>query len=707
VNIILSSPSHDNDNIIILELTEGVKQEEIVSTFVFDTEIDSLSIELNHKYSKKKITSSIESTWPKTIDTFIRQLKRKKISPEHITMLCDVADNAGEKILKRRRNKQAEEEQEEEDKQNRESSSQKLLSLAKVQCEELFVDQYGEPYAAVKINEHLETLNLNHTRFRSWICKTYHEQEGLVPNSENIANAINILRANAQFDGNSKQLYLRVAYDTTKDETGTMRTNQTTIYYDLTNPEWEAVRITPEGWSIVKAPVLFRRHNALPQVDPSKTYPPDIFDQFIKLLNIKGEEKKLLLKCYIITSFIPEIDKPILMLHGDPGGAKSTLEELIKKLIDPGAVLTLALPRDIFELIQQLDHNHIAYYDNVSRIPDLISDQFCRASTGGGSSKRRLYTDDDDKIYNFKRCVGFNGINLAATNSDLLDRGIIIRVERIADKDKKKKEHIGQEFEKIKPQLLGYIFDILAKILRMKQTISIEFEQLPRMADFAEAAEIISRCMGNPDNQFINAYYENIKLQTQEILETSLVAPEILKFIAYTSEWKGTYTELLDNLDQIVDNKVSKNKYWPKSPSVLSRRVNEVKTNLREVGVIIEEGKQDSVTRVRTVVIRKPTDIGKMPLEQFEPFDKRSKCKNSNDMNDTSCILHNPSESVPQNTTSNDISGDTANHITNPKLPPYVFRLGSSDKFACKYCNIRDDKWGMIGHYHAEEEGKQ
>lgn len=122
-----------------------------------------------------------------------------------------------------------------------------------------------------------------------------------------------------------------------------------------------------------------------------------------------------------------------------------------------------------------------------------------------------------------------------------------------------------------------------------------------------------------------------------------------------------------------------------------SRRVNEVKTNLREVGVIIEEGTQDSVTRVRTVVIRKPTDIGKMPLEQFESFDKRSKCKSPNDMND-----------VPQNTTTNDISGDTANHITNPKLAPYVFRLGSSDKFACKYCKITDDKWGMKQHYHAE-----
>jgi len=40
----------------------------------------------------------------------------------------------------------------------------------------------------------------------------------------------------------------------------------------------------------------------------------------------------------------------------------------------------------------------------------------------------------------------------------------------------------------------------------MRQTASIKFERLPRMADFAECAEIISRCMGNPDGLFMDAY---------------------------------------------------------------------------------------------------------------------------------------------------------------------------------------------------------
>ena len=127
----------------------------------------------------------------------------------------------------------------------------------------------------------------------------------------------------------------------------------------------------------------------------------------MNLLNIRDEHNRLLLKCYIIGLFIPEVPKPILMLHGEQGSAKSTLQELVKMLIDPSIIRTLAFPKDNNELVQKLSHNFISYFDNVSDIRDWISDQLCRAVTGSGFSKRQLYTDDDDIIYNFKRCPWF------------------------------------------------------------------------------------------------------------------------------------------------------------------------------------------------------------------------------------------------------------------------------------------------------------
>ena len=86
--------------------------------------------------------------------------------------------------------------------------------------------------------------------------------------------------------------------------------------------------------------------------------------------------------------------------------------------------------------------------------------------TGSGFSKRQLYTDDDDIIYSFKRCIGFNGINLGATKADLLDRGLIIHLEQIPEEKRRKIKDIWNDFNEIKPQLLGYIFDILVKVLK-------------------------------------------------------------------------------------------------------------------------------------------------------------------------------------------------------------------------------------------------
>ena len=125
-------------------------------------------------------------------------------------------------------------------------------------------------------------------------------------------------------------------------------------------------------------------------------------------------------------------------------------------------------------------------------------DAFCRAVTGDSISKRKLYTDNDDVFYTYMRCLGFSGVNLAATKSDLLNRGLIIQLERITTDSQRQIKHIWQEFESMKPQLLGFIFDILVKVLMMRQqTVKVDVTGLPRLADWAEVCELISRCLGN------------------------------------------------------------------------------------------------------------------------------------------------------------------------------------------------------------------
>ena len=332
-------------------------------------------------------------------------------------------------------------------------------------------------------------------------------------------------------------------------------------------------------------------------------------------MNIKDEDNKLLLKCYIVSLFIPDIAKPILMLHGEQGSAKSTLQELIKMLVDPSIVKTLTFPRDINELIQQLSHNYIAYFDNVSVIREWISDALCRAVTGSGFSKRQLYTDDDDIIYYFLRCIGFNGINLAATKADLLDRGIIIQLERIPKENRRKIEDIWNDFEILRPQLLAYIFDILVKVLQIKQKGGIKTSNgLNRMADFEEYAEIISRCMGYQEDEFLRVYQDNIGLQIDEAIQASPLSMAVVELMDNKDdddELIETATELYLELNDIAEKKlkinIQKIQSWPKSPNQLSRRLNEVKTNLREKGIEIERYKDEKGNR--KIKIRKVSSI--------------------------------------------------------------------------------------------------
>jgi hypothetical protein len=338
--------------------------------------------------------------------------------------------------------------------------------------------------------------------------------------------------------------------------------------------------------------------------------------------NIKEENRKdfeLLLKCYVMTLFIPDIAKPVLMPHGHQGSAKTTLMVLIKTLVDSSQVETLSFPRDKNELIQQLNHNYTAFYDNVSSLRGWISDELCRAVSGSGSTVRKLYTDDDDVIRRFRRGIGINGINLAATKADLLDRGLIFQLERIQEKDRRKDADIKKEFEEMRPQLLGYILDTLVKVVKYKETNPyFKLDEYPRMADWSQYGEIAARCMGYNDNEFIEAYKRNVKLQTDEIIESSQIGTCLIYMMFtkygeangdYRQEWLGSASALLGELNSVAETEALnidiKNKYWPKFANVLSRRLNELVTTLKDAGLEIEFLKNQGPNKVKTIRIRK------------------------------------------------------------------------------------------------------
>ena len=74
-------------------------------------------------------------------------------------------------------------------------------------------------------------------------------------------------------------------------------------------------------------------------------------------------------------------------------------------------------------------------------------------------------------------------------------------------------EKILAEFDSLLPQLLGYIFDIIAKTMQEKDKLEQTQEldgKLERMADFSFWGEAAARAMGHTPMDFLIAYSENL-----------------------------------------------------------------------------------------------------------------------------------------------------------------------------------------------------
>jgi hypothetical protein len=479
------------------------------------------------------------------------------------------------------------------------SKAQTALDIVKKNCSEFFVDEHQQAYAVANVNDHQEVLPLSSRRFKNWLAMIHHEKTGTILIDNDVNNMLNIVQAEALFKGREQKLELRVA---TAFKAGS--DNPVAFYYDLINRNWQCIEVTADGWAKRPCPILFKRYAVnSAQVEPSREYPSDVLDQFLALTNVVRPDW-LIVKCYILSAFMSEMPKPVLMPYGEKGSAKTTFQRLIKRLVDPSSVEFLSIPHERNQLVQNLSHNYLAYYDNVSSIPNWLSDEFCRAVTGGGLSKRKLYEDDDDVTYSFRRAIGFNGINLAASQPDLLDRGISILLERIQRSTRKGEKEIWTTFECLLPGLLGYIMDTLVKVLQRWD--SVKLSEYPRMADFARFGELAARCMSYPDGAFMAAYNANIGRHSKEAIAASPVASVIVKFMESNKRFDGTVSELLAILEPIATQMKwnTKGRHWPSSPQALGRRLNEVKSDLRDEGIIVDRP-EDKSTNVVKVMIEK------------------------------------------------------------------------------------------------------
>jgi len=476
------------------------------------------------------------------------------------------------------------------------SQASRLVALAEERGVKLFLDQYGCAFARLPVGDHQETWSCDSGEFREWLASALWESEGEGGNPGSLRSAITVIKAKAKFEGGRYALHNRVAR------------HDNAFWLDLADREWRAVRVTASGWHIVSdPPILFRRYThqrALP--DPMRG--GDLHD-LLSFVNLTNPSDELLLIVYIVSCFVPSISHPIPVVYGPQGSAKTTLLRMLRRLIDPSAVEVLSLPDREEELTQQLSHHWAPYYDNISSVPARLSDSLCRAVTGQGFSKRRLYTNDGDVIYDFRRCVGINGINVPAGKPDLLDRCLLFGLRSIDPERRRSEEAVEDAFEAVRPLLLGGILDALSRAMGLRETVSLT--RLPRMADFALWGCAIAPALGHTGQEFLSAYEMNTQVRNEEALLASPVAVMVAELMEHRTDWEGTPTGLLEELEALAKRNSINTRAadWPRAPHALTRRLNEVGPALAAVGVEIvkrRDGKRRGLLIVKTREMRHP-----------------------------------------------------------------------------------------------------
>jgi hypothetical protein len=461
-----------------------------------------------------------------------------------------------------------------------------LISLADQQAE-FFHTPDREPFATIRLNELHQTCPVRSKDFRMWMQWLFFTEYGCMPKDQAVREAQRQFEGMGLFEGSKLDVHLRYAG------------NSEAVYIDLANDGWEQLRITKEGWGIIKAkdsPVKFKRAKGMePMCYPGQKAAS--MEDIGRFFNVKTQNDLVLIVSWLLGAMQPEGPFPILVLQGEQGSAKSTTARLLKDLIDPSTVPLRTLPSCERDLAIAASKVWVPSVDNLSGLPIWLSDAFCRLATGGGFGTRTLFTDDTEILFNARRPLILNGISDIATRHDLADRALIVHLPPILEKKRVSEKQLEAAWKKAKPAILKTLLDAVVSALRNLNDVVLP--GLPRMADFATWVTAAEDGLRWTKGTFMKAYEANRMNLIDIALEADIVATAIMELMKETAKWSGTASQLYQKLKNLVPDYERKTNVWPKGANVLSGRLIRSQTFLRKKGIEIERRK--SGDRIITV----------------------------------------------------------------------------------------------------------
>jgi len=464
-----------------------------------------------------------------------------------------------------------------------EPTAAKELARLALEHSELWRDGEGAAWATLRVEDHTENWPVRSRAFRLWLTRLYYEERERPPNAQALQDALSTVEAKALFTGAEHRVYTRVAHQ------------DGAVWLDLGRPDWQAVRITAEGWAVLPPEVRFRRSKAtgalpLPMQGGGEAL-KDILSPWAL------EEAPLTLVLAWALGTLSAGPYPVLALSGEQGSGKSTLARTLQRLIDPSGDVG-SPPRESRDLFIAAKHSHVLAFDNVSGLPPWLSDDLCKLATGGLLRARELYTNDDEVFLQAKRPVILNGITDYLTQQDLVDRSILLHLPPL--EQHQPEAELWAAFQEAHPRALGGLLDLAALALReLPRTRSPNV----RLADFARWA-LAAESGYAKAGVFEQAFTEMRADAVRVALDNEPLYPMLLRLLE-GGAFEGSAGELLERLNALRGEGKKPPEGWPRTPHAVASWLKRTAPALRKVGVQVDPLKRERDKRRWKIAMQK------------------------------------------------------------------------------------------------------
>ena len=203
--------------------------------------------------------------------------------------------------------------------------------------------------------------------------------------------------------------------------------------------------------------------------------------------------------------------------------------------------------------------------------------------SAAGFAGRALFTNDERSVIFAQRPVILVGIDDFVVRGDLRDRSVFLHLAPISRTSRRTERDFWPAFRADYPHIMSGIFDAIVAGLR--ELPSVHLTELPRMADYAEWGEAISRGLGWGADTFMATYNDNRKEATAVVLDDSPVATAALALARTGIEWAGTPRALYQAMSNFEGNTARAR--WPRTVHTFGNELRRLAPQLRLHGLSI------------------------------------------------------------------------------------------------------------------------